>query len=527
MTPLSIPSATEIYSDASACEISRHWVDHTGLSELSRSLRMLVQSLGDEVADEFWRRTLGPLRRTAFALCSTPLPFIQIAASLGTEWNQVHRNLWQCQQMYPDHYELLKRIVSGLEGLLSETSSPFVGPLELLHQQYGALSVVLRDRRMNRPVADFFAGSPSLRHAKVVSASQLRGAHQCDVLVAIGPCGWFPEYVFSAPRAFAVHVISYRWIRDGWKPGPLFLHNTDKNDGRRSSHCIGQMPRVSGETRESGSRLDDLNPPDLLPPLPVFGIQGAAASGASLADSSIELVPARLCHLSGGRGVLVPADEGASSLVIDASEVGRAAVRRLPTDELEQGLYLLLRTSGGGDFIAPLADRLMGDSAAERRVQQAKWKEQLSRTAIERFGAISRWELSSAVCADLLSQGLSGIRPANVHYWMSSKCIRPRKADDFAAILKFAGLEVQTQDLWLAMGDIDRAHRRAGHRIRRMLLERIASMSLEHMERDGEMDFELGDQGGGSLSAYQITTIIPQEFEVPASKIGVLLDTED
>ena len=77
------------------------------------------------------------------------------------------------------------------------------------------------------------------------------------------------------------------------------------------------------------------------------------------------------------------------------------------------------------------------------------------------------------------------------------------------------------------MGDIDRAHKRAGFLIRRMLLQKIADTSLESLERDGEMVFDLGDQDGGTLSAFQITGIQGEEFEVPADRIGVLVDMEE
>jgi hypothetical protein len=523
--PLSIRNATEVYSDASQCEIVRHWVDHARLAELSRSLRTLVQSLGDEGADEFWRRTLGPIRRTAFALCSTPLPFEHLASTAGIDWDQMHRQVRQSQQLYPDSYEALRGVVFELEQLLLETSTPLMDPIETLCQQYGALSVVLRNPRMNPLVANYFAGRRSLRKAKVVSASQLRGPHHGSVLVAIGPCGWFPEYVFSAPRAPAIHVVSYRWIRDGWKPGPRLLHQPDAASVRSPSHRIGAMPRMSTETTGNGSVPTDLHPPELLPPLPVFWRNGSPY-GTSHPDGADDAVPARLCHLSGDRAVFVAADDGSSSLVIDATELGRAAVRRVPIDELQQGLYLLLRTAGGGDFIAPLADRILGASAGTRRSEQTEWKERLIRTAVERFGSVSRRDLASLVCSELQAEGLPHARPANVHYWMSSKCIRPRKCEDFAAILKVAGLGERTDQLWSAMGEIDRAHRRAGHHIRRMLLQKIAEASLEPLERDGEMDFDLGDQDGGRLSAYQITDVLTQEFEVPAERIGVLLDLE-
>ena len=52
MISLSIASATEVYGDASRCEIERHWVDHPLLADVSRSLRALVQCLGEEAADE-------------------------------------------------------------------------------------------------------------------------------------------------------------------------------------------------------------------------------------------------------------------------------------------------------------------------------------------------------------------------------------------------------------------------------------------------------------------------------------------
>ena len=72
--------------DAAVCEITRHWVDHPVLADVSRSLRALVQSLGNEVEDEFWRQTLGPIRKLAFAFCSVPLPFAQATVSTGIDW---------------------------------------------------------------------------------------------------------------------------------------------------------------------------------------------------------------------------------------------------------------------------------------------------------------------------------------------------------------------------------------------------------------------------------------------------------
>ena len=95
------------------------------------------------------------------------------------------------------------------------------------------------------------------------------------------------------------------------------------------------------------------------------------------------------------------------------------------------------------------------------------------------------------------------------------------------AIMTFAGLQERTQELRAAMDDIDRAHKRAGFLIRRMLLQKIADTSLESLERDGEMVFDLGEQDGGTLSAFQIIGIQKAEIEVRADRIGVLMDMEE
>jgi hypothetical protein len=525
MNPISIGSATSVYETASKCEITRHWVDHAGLAEVSRALRALVQSLGADAEDEFWQRALGPVRRLAFSLCSTPLPFDRAAVAACIEWDNLNLHVRRCQQLYPDSHASLACVVQKLQSLGAETASPFTEVMELLHRENGGMSVVLRNPRLNQATAAHFAACAGLRNAKVVSAKQLREAYLCDVLVAIGPCGWFPEHVFSAPRAAHIHVVSYRWIRDQWKPGPVFLNGDGSEADKSRKHYIGALPQIKGDSTPTGQALTDLDPLDLLPP---FGKAGSRIQGwHPNAGASEETLPARLCHLSGGRAVFVSADEGASSLAIDTSETGDSIVRRVPADELEPELFLLLRTSGGGDFIAPLADRILGDRATERRTQQARWKAELVATAQKQFGTLSRHELAARIAGDLHARNLSEARPANVHYWMSTKCIHPRKEEDFAAILIFAGLADKAKEFWEGMVEIDRAHKSAGQAIRRMLLQKIATSSLEPLERDGEMVFDLGEQDGGTLTAFQITGISDEEFEISSDRIGVLLDSEE
>lgn len=525
MIPLSISKATKVYRNASQCRIIRHWVEHPGLAKFSQTLRDFSQKLGADAGDDFWRQSLGPIRKLGFTFCSTPLPFSDAVAVARVDWGKLHRQIHLCEQLYPDAHNSLSYLVQQLEILSKEANSPFTEILEKFLAHSGNICVVLRNPRMNQAVAEFFARTPPLREAKIISPSQLRGGHICNVLAVIGPCSWFPDYIFSAPRSTTIQVISPSWIRDSWRPSPIFLHESDISTNGNSKYRIGIMPRIRGEARSEDNTPTDILPEDLLPPIPTLERNGVIYANRS--DINEETVTARLCHIIGHRAVFVAADRSSSSLIIDTTEMGFATVKRIPIDYLEQGHFLLFRTTGGGDFIAPLADRIMGKSAEQLRSDQKEWKQQLILAATKRFGNLSRRDLSARISAELQSQGLSHTRPANIHYWISSKCIRPRKMEDFVAILTFAGLRERAEELWLKMGNIDRAHKRAGFAIRRMLLRKIAATSLEPLERDGEMIFELSDEDGGALSAYQIIQIDASDYEVPTDQIGVLIEMED
>jgi len=526
MIPLTLRSATQIYVDASCCDIVRHLVDHPGLAALSWVRRTLERSLGDESREEFWRRNYGPVKRAAFALCSTPLPFSLVAEAVGLDWQRVRIACGQARMLYPDQAIGFSEVVERLEVLLGSDDNPFIEPLEAFLQERESLGVVIRDARMNRVVSAYFANRRSLAGARLISATQLRGEHRCETLALLGPCGWFPEYVLTAPRAATIYVLSYPWIHDRWKPGPLFLHNT-KLRPSNAGHCVGRQPRLRHSTRAVQPIADNLDPEELLPMVVAASVRLQHESRAHPNSEHEEVTPARTCLLSGDLVVFLEAEEGSSSLIIDASELGHIQVRRVPNEELEPGMYLLLRTSGGGDYIAPLADRLMGDRAAESRRLQNLWKERLRTAAAARFGSQTQRDLAAHLAPEIRALGGARANENNVCYWMSRKCIKTRYIEDFGAILAFAGLNDQVEALWRSMEFVDRAHRRAGHVIRKMLLKRIAECSSEQLERDGYMQFDLGEQDGGSLAAFRIDSLLPEQCDVPAGRIGVPIGLED
>ncbi len=525
MNSPSIPLLNKIYNNSCVCNIIRHNIVHDELYHISVALTSLRNSLGLEAEEEFWRQTLIPIRRFINFLCSTPLPPITIAAPSGIDWCKLDHQVHLCQQLYPDFHSSLIELVQRVKNLKGE--SPFVEHLELLCIDGISVSVFMniKKKNINRAVEKYFNEFKMLKKAEIVSSTQLRGAYLCDRLVIIGPCAWVPECIFLSPHAHEIHVINFSWLHDKWKPSSVFESDSQSITTRSVSHGIGRLPEIINKSGQLFCSEDfhGVSSVDLLPPPPTFSKELLYNAGWEPCHNE-ELAQAKLCYLAGGYAVFVPIDDNAAQLAIDLSNANKPLVRRVPVGALEPDMYLLLRTAGGGDLLIPLANRILGSIGKVRREQQAVWKSQLISTAKEQFGELNRGALASEVSKYLSSKVEGQVSPANVLYWMSSKSIRPRKKEAFVAILEYSGLQAKSEELWAAMEEIERAHRIAGHTIRKMLLHRVLTMSLEPLKRDGQMIFDLGEQDGGAISAFQIINMSDDEFNIPVKLIGALLD---
>ncbi|MCI0356768.1 MAG: hypothetical protein L0099_17295, partial [Acidobacteria bacterium] len=209
--------------------------------------------------------------------------------------------------MYQDYAEGLCGVTQRLEELLAEEGNPFIAQLDALLRMHRELYVAVPNPRMNGPVGAFFGGHQFLATARLIGAAQLRGDQFCEALVLFGPCGWYPEYVFTAPRARNIHVVSYSWIRDGWKPGPLFLHST-KARSEQTGHRVGRHP-VFRQPNAAPPPTDPLDASQLLPRVTsgTAALRSFPSGGAD--NEHEEVVAACLCLLSGERTVFLEAGE--------------------------------------------------------------------------------------------------------------------------------------------------------------------------------------------------------------------------
>jgi hypothetical protein len=182
-------------------------------------------------------------------------------------------------------------------------------------------------------------------------------------------------------------------------------------------------------------------------------------------------------------------------------------------------MFILLRTSGGGDYIVPVANRILknsGEDVEKIRNLQQEWKGRLKLAV--------KCQSLQAVSQNLVKQGSQIAKnELNIRNWMSELSIKPRKEKDFEAILKFIGLRDRCNEFYEAAYLLDTAHRSAGKHIRKLLLQEVCNADLTQLEQLGSMEFELEQAEGGSMTAFRVVDIAPGIHNVPVSKTAHIL----
>ena len=199
--------------------------------------------------------------------------------------------------------------------------------------------------------------------------------------------------------------------------------------------------------------------------------------------------------------------------VAEALSLAGADPYPVPLNDLRAGTYVILRTGGGGDYIVAEADlHFLGERASEVRAAQQRWKS-LLREKVTKTSLIE-------VSLQLIEMGSSTADEMNVRNYMSPRSIRTRSPEDFRAIMRVVGLGDDWERYWDMMGEIDNAHRHAGHRIRKQLLKRLVELDLNELERIGYMEMTLPGVDAGSLSVFRVVDVSPDTELVPIHRLG-------
>jgi hypothetical protein len=513
VTAVDLATASVLYRYAEKASVEQRLVTHDTLKRFALLLRKFERGLGELAKEDYWRNYLSPLRRYRFERCAAPLPFNHLGAHHAELFKELRHKLKHCEQIYPRYAESAHRLLGDAEVLTLLEQNPLLDRVRTLdlYDKRKRSALLLKEPRLVLQVERNLAATADLCHLVVVTVPQLRTGQLFDQIIVIGPMRWFRDhdYVFTSPRAPSFQIVRYGFLGDSWEPRPVFTGKGARV--RRPSDVAASRYEAAPETEVV----------DALEMLPMIDWSDLSAKAARLVQmgGEQELVEGYLFLLEGDQAVFLDSSESSSALIVDVQGgAAEEAVRRVQVSKLEVEMFLILRTSGGGDYIVPLADQILGQRAVSARQIQTHWKGLLRRAVMSKGMAYS--------VRTLLHLGAKNANEVNVRNWISAKTIRSRHLEDFNAIMSFVELDEKAQDYWQNAKAIGRAHQMAGQRIRKLLLEKVKQADLGRLEQLGHMSFELPELQGSGMAAFRIKGRGEGILEIPLSQIGRVFDPE-
>ncbi len=197
---------------------------------------------------------------------------------------------------------------------------------------------------------------------------------------------------------------------------------------------------------------------------------------------------------------------------------------RKPVRDLREGDLLVLRVRGSGDYLIEVADDLMrADGRRDLRTSAVDWKPPL-RGVLARRG--SKWFLNQ-----LQNRGLRLAAHDYLWKWTTEEVIGPQSESHFyetIAILEDCGWCFSEPDVlqaagrrWKEMRQLRNYHRKAGQRIRGILLTRLRAIIDTRPTIGSEYQLEVPGISAGAMALVRIAAVDSRVRTVPFNHIGV------
>ena len=492
-----LAEANQFYRYAAHREISRHIIKHAAFNSFCLTLQEFQHKLGEAADDPYWRPFLRYLSRYRFVQSATPVPFDNSTAFSPAKVSDFETHLSLGRTLYPT---FAAPAADLLERHMSIAAQPYNPLLDAIKEHLTDESaIVVKDRGLVGSTQEAILTTLPCP-ARVLVPAQLNHTECFEHLIVLGPARWFPDYVFTAPRAPRIDIMLCAWIRDTWKPTPSFVSTapqTAQESAFPASH--GLSGTIDAESA-----------------LPIISWSAIVQDARQSAEHDQNERESLLFLLEGGDAVFLENEEQASVRIIDLTDSFKP-VKRARTNELAPGMFVLLRTSGGGDYIVPIADRILGPQAAIARDKQHQWKQLLREIVLNEgvTAAVEKLQMHGSLIAN----------ETNLRNWMSDRSIRTAAFEDFNAIMTLIGKAEHAQTYWDTMGMIDHAHRKAGAHIGRLLIKQIHAADFTQLQDQGKFEFTIPNEDGGSITAFRIEQVAPETYQVPHTRLGHIIPT--
>lgn len=494
-------NVSRLYTSTKDVEITQHYVANAILRDFCIQLYSLEDALGELAEQDYWRSFLIPLKRIRFGLSAAIFTNDYRMSRIGNILQGSKQHLKHCEKLYPNEANLATIVVSYLQNVYDKISvDPLKEKLYELSDNCDDVVWVIKESRFIPDVESIVEHLSLEDTVTVIHPRQLRQLKMYKRIIFVGPSRWFPNSAFTAPRSTDIHLVIYDWI----------------SDRIQFSKVFDQPLKSSTSSNRTTIRRSGIPDKKSIDPEKMLIITDKLATIRSkisqYQSNDYDAIEAISVFLERGWVVFIDATENANTLIIDLEQEVEERIQRIPVTKIHPGTFILVRTGGGGDYILPVADRILGEEAQKARELQRNWK-QLLRQYVDRQGLLE-------TSIELIDLGSDIANEINVRNWMSPRSISTRSYNDFLAIMRLIHLEPKAEKYWSYMKMINSAHRSAGYKIRDLLLNQVRDVDVNLLQKQGKMDFKLDEDDEGGITAFRVESVATEPVSIPYSQVG-------
>lgn len=504
-----ISDANSIYECAEKLSINSMKLDFPNLFGYLKSIRKLQRVLGESIEDEFWKPIISRLKSISFLLTAIPLTQKELNSEVNRVLEQLHSSQQLCKLQYSSIFPKFQETIQYLTCLNNDPLDILRANLEeLISKLDGSVGIVIISSKYLPTLNQQFDN----KKAEFIVSRQLAKPTILDNIILIGTVGnrWFPDHILSAPRSTNIISLYFECFHWQWKSENVFLESLVGSKSRQVS------------LQDDNEQIDEesIEPELLLPKFDFSTMISKANKTAEEFGDQDEFVEAIIGHLENDQIVFLDIDDSSEIRVIDVEDEENP-IKKVKVKDIVPDMFILLKTSGGGDYIVPVADSIMGVHATELRLIQREWKNRL-RILYTKNGC--DWLEN-----ELKKKGCKIANYMNIRNWMSYRSIKTQRFEDFIAILEVIELEVPPAEVWEKMKLITQAHRKAGHHIQNLLLSKAKTIDFDELVSLGMMELVLPDKDSGSITAFRVKALSEKSESILVSshRINMPMDVDE
>ncbi|HLV00698.1 MAG TPA: hypothetical protein VKZ59_05495 [Acidobacteriota bacterium] len=502
MTISNVGNAIRTYETLSRLRRERHVTYFPRLYRFSRAISDIEREFREISADDLWSAWLREVKRLRYWFAAVPLPTNHPALCPVPSIEQLRSHVLRLERSYPAVAAKALTVIDALEDLLLKGESPLLTVTSQLLQGSSSAVLVIGVSKMIPHVQEELRNR-GLYGVDVITPDGLRGSRWYDqqVVVATPSLQRTYPHVYSVPKAILLRVVHVAWVNPASLPAPAFPHSLHRSCTPTEVVYVHNAPQAAD--------VDKIEPlPDTLD-FDVTFDDVVRVSGRGTDD-----VPAVALLLETDEVIFY--EKGSRTLVIDLASPSGIPVRWMLADNIQPGMFVLIRTDRSGDYVEEVANRILGPTITSlARSAQKDWKQRLRAQVAEKGAA--------QVAAELRAYGCTRASDTNVRNWISPQSIATQAFRDFEAIMSYIGHQGLAKAYWQLMKRLRRAHVKAGQTIRKELVSLVTtSVDYEKLLTYGKQDFELRTERtqGVRLTALRVRRVIEGEHSTNPYRLG-------